>query len=525
MHVLRQGLAVLAAAIAGQLLARTNGLSAAEIADRSTRSAANATARETIRATDLKRVAEALSDDSLEGREAGSRGGQAAGLYLAREFERLKLEPAGTNRTYFQAFNGNCRNVLGLIKGSEPPENEQYIVVCAHYDHVGYGTRRNSNGPTGYIHNGADDNASGAAAVVDVAEAIRALPEPPQRSILFALWDSEENGLYGSKHWIHEPTIPADRVAAAINLDMVGRLRQDKLIVYGTRTRPGFRRLFSEANRGPELLLDFSWEMNEDSDHYNFFSAGIPVIMLHTGLHSDYHRPSDDASKLNSEGMERIGKLLFNAIAALADEPRQLRFRPQSRLETSSRSDESEQALAPLPGRLGVRWATETLSTQSGVLLSEVTASSAAHRAGLRKGDRIMRFAGQVADPQRLPQLVLAAPNDVEAEILRPGIEEPFQVKIQLSGQPIRLGIAWRFDDAEPEVAQITRVVPGSPAAASGLRVLERVYEVNDQRFRSSDELRKLLAADGPLRLLVETRGRMRTIELMPLVLATPTGP
>jgi hypothetical protein len=476
-----------------------------------------AAARESIQADELKRHVEVLADDSFEGREAGSRGGRAASLYLAREFERHKLKAAGGDGTYFQGFFSNCRNVLGLMEGSDPDLKRQYVVICGHYDHVGYGSRRNSNGPTGYIHNGADDNASGAAALLEAIEAIASLAEPPKRSILFALWDSEENGLNGSKHWVRNPTIPLGGITAAINLDMVGRLRNDRLTIYGTRTSTGLRRLVCEANHGCDLLIDFDWTMNDDSDHHSFFAAGVPVMMYHTGLHEDYHRPSDDAPKVNTAGIERIARLLFNTTLALADAPHPQRFRTQSRQEFSSMRDSVERALPPLPGRLGVQWTPERNDAGPGVRLETVNADSAADRAGLKRGDRIVRFAGETVDPGRFGAQVLSAANSVEAEIRRPGEEEPRTVRLALAGQPLRVGVAWRVDNAEPTLVQIVRVMPGSPAETAGIRLFDRVYEVNGERFSTSDEFGRLMAADEPLKLLVETQGRMRTVELTPL--------
>jgi hypothetical protein len=488
---------------------------------------AHAAALESIKAADSKRYVDALADDSFEGRQAGTRGGQAAGIYLAREFQRHKLKPAGGDGTYFQQFFGNCRNVLGVLEGSDPVLRQQYILVGAHYDHVGYGSRSNSNGPIGFIHNGADDNASGVAGLLETIEAFATLPSPPKRSILFAYWDSEENGLNGSKHWVQNPTIPLQQISAAINLDMIGRLRNDQVHVYGTRTSAGLRRLVSQANRDVNLLLDFTWEMSGDSDHHTFFLAGIPVIMFHTGLHDDYHRPSDDAPKINNDGIERISRLLFNSTAALADETQQNRFRPQSRSETQSTRQAQEQALAPLPGRLGVRWlpAKNDGAQKAGVQLESVTPGSAAARGGLRPGDRIVRFAGHEVDHDQFASLVLAAANPVEAVVERTGTPEPLTIKLQLAGQPVRMGITWRIDDAEPSLVQIVRVVPGSPAASAGINLFDRVYEVNGQRFASGDEYARLVAAsEGPLQLLVETHGRMRTIRVEPPKRLEPVG-
>jgi C-terminal processing protease CtpA/Prc len=256
--------------------------------------------------------------------------------------------------------------------------------------------------------------------------------------------------------------------------------------------------------------------MKDDSDHHNFFAAGIPVMMFHTGLHEDYHRPSDDAVKINAGGIERVGRLLFNATMALASEPAKRSFRSQSRAEFPSTQQSQEQAWAPAPSRLGVRWTVED-DGGGGLRLASVASGSPAERAGLRAGDRILRFAGEDVSRDRFASLVLAAVNPVEAVVSRPAAAEPIRVKLQLAGQPMRLGINWRIDDGEPNLVQIVRVVPGSPAASAGIRVLERIYEVNGQSFSSGGEFARLVAAEGPLRLTVESQGRSRIVEMTPL--------
>ncbi|MBC7852729.1 MAG: M28 family peptidase, partial [Pirellulaceae bacterium] len=146
----------LALLIAGAACGGTTGRSLLAV-----EAAAMAKAVESVTTDELRKHAEFLADDTLEGREAGSRGGQAAASYLTKEFARQGLAAAGENRSYFQAFNNSCRNILGMIEGSDPQLKDQVIVLGAHYDHVGYGRKGNSYGPIGYIHNGADDNASG----------------------------------------------------------------------------------------------------------------------------------------------------------------------------------------------------------------------------------------------------------------------------------------------------------------------------------------------------------------------------
>ena len=171
-----------------------------------------AAALDSITRSELQRHIEVLADDTFEGREAGARGGQAAAGYIARLLQQCELKPGGDRGSYYQAFNSSCRNILASMEGSDPQLGQEVIVVGAHYDHVGYGTQRNSYGPWGYIHNGADDNASGVAGLLELAQALSHLPQRPRRTILLAFWDGEEKGLLGSKHWVQTPTISLSRL-------------------------------------------------------------------------------------------------------------------------------------------------------------------------------------------------------------------------------------------------------------------------------------------------------------------------
>ncbi len=216
---------------------------------------------ESIQSKQLQKHVDVLADDSFEGREAGSRGGRAAGTYLLKQIRELGLEGGGANGSYVQMFQGNFRNLLGVLPGSDPDLKDEVIVLGAHYDHVGYGTRRNSKGPIGYIHNGADDNASGTSGLLEVAEALCSLPTPPRRTVLFAFWDGEEKGLLGSKHWVSDPTISLDRIKLMINVDMIGRPNPNRLEVSGTRSLAGLRELVVRQNRFSDLHVNFPWKI------------------------------------------------------------------------------------------------------------------------------------------------------------------------------------------------------------------------------------------------------------------------
>lgn len=482
--------------------------------------------REAISVDVLKRHVQVLSDDTFEGREAGSRGGRAAAGYIGREFQRYKLAGGGASGGYYQPFGAQYSNILGLLEGADPQLKNELIVIGAHYDHVGYGNAQNSYGPTGYIHNGADDNASGVAGLLEIIKAFSRLPARPKRSILFAHWDGEEKGLLGSKHWVAEPTLPLSRVRLMVNLDMIGRLRDDYVEIYGTRTSRDLRRLVSLQNGEPNLRLGFSWAMREDSDHYSFFLRGIPVLMFHTGLHEDYHRPSDDVEKLNLAGMQRVVQLLCGVLLELADRPQLGGFRQAGRTDTEQTRQAFERPLPPLAGRLGMAWDPAAESAGQGLRVSRIEPGSGAEKGGLRLGDRIIRFNGQdVKTGAELRPLVWASASPAKLAVERGGSAEPVELDVRLAGAPVRLGISWRSDPAEPHAAVLCRVVPGSLAAEAGLRLNDRVYEVSGRSFESSGEFERLLAAaDRPIELLVERQGRLRTISLSPQT-AEPQSP
>ncbi len=476
-------------------------------------------ALESIQADELSEQVGRLADAAMEGREAGTRGGRAAADYLADQYARLHLRGAGVEGGFLQPFAPNFRNVLAILEGGDPQLRDQVIVVGAHYDHVGYGGRGYSLGPYGYIHPGADDNASGTAAVLELAEAFTVLSGPPKRSILFAAWDAEEKGLLGSKHWVAHPTVPLDRVAAAVNLDMVGRLRDEHLIVFGSRSGYGWRRLLSSHNDDAGLRLEFSWSLKPNADHYPFFDRGIPVLMFHTGLHNDYHRPSDAAKLINSSGMTQVTRLLFGILYDLADRPAAT---PGLRAAARHETPDAEKAVlcqtAKPADRLGVGW-TEDAAMVGGVRVSIVATGSPADRAGVRVGDRIVRFAGrEIRDDDAFFGAVAAAESHASLTVKRPGEEQPLDLTVELPGSPLRWGIVWRVDDAEPGAIILTYIVPGSPAAHAGLGAGDRIYQVGGRDFAdeaSFAQLAKTLPL--PLQLLIERDGRLRTVVLQSL--------
>ena len=479
------------------------------------KNAAFVAAMESITPGELKQHVEVLADDSLEGRQPGTAGSLKAAEYLRARFKDFGLPGGGANGEAFQPFAPNYRNVLVLLKGSDPELQHETIVVGAHYDHVGYGTSRNSRGPIGYVHNGADDNASGTSAVLELAEAFTILPEPPSRSILFAMWDAEEKGLLGSKHWLAHPTVPLKDVVILLNLDMIGRLRQQHLTIFGSRTGYGLRRLVSRNNERLELKLQFSWKIQANADYHPFFTRDVPVLMFHTGMHNDYHRPTDDAKLINSEGMRRVVRLMFAVMYDLANCEGVPAFRAAARQETPQTQRQLLSRGIIFPERLGVA-CQKGRSPQEGAYLTQVTVGSPADIAGLRPGDRIVQLAGrEIHTADDLSGAVTAAANPVALVVRRPGQPQPLELTAQLDGEPKRLGINWRLDGAEPGTIILNRVIPGSPAARADLRVGDRIYRIADREFADDSEFAELARTlPGPLKLLVERDGQLSTVEV-----------
>ena len=507
MHIPGLRFALAAVTLAGLLA------DSAPAADRSALAAAAAS----ITKEELTTHVDTLADDTFEGREAGSRGGRAAGNYLLQALERYKLKPAGDSQTYFQSFNGTCRNVLALLEGSDPELKQQVVQIGAHYDHVGYGRPTNSFGPYGYIHNGADDNASGVAGLLEIIDAISKLPEPPRRSILFCFWDSEENGLIGSRHWLSRPTIPLDRIVFSINIDMIGRMKDSKLEVSGTRTASGLRRLVSEACPEHAAVMDFTWKMKADSDHWPFYERRIPVVMFHTGLHNEYHRPSDDAHLINHDGLRTSSQVALFTLLAVADADAKPTFRQESLRESVATQQQLEQAVATPTPRYGFPFkAVNAEGEPLQVVLSGVNPGSPAEKAGLKAGDRLLSFQGQPIDEmQQFRLALLAASGETTFLVERAGEAQPIEIKLTPQGNPVRIGISWRLDDGEPGTAVVTQVTFASAAHAAGLKLKDRIYSVAGRSFATQEDFSRLLReTPSPIDLVVERAGKLQALQL-----------
>jgi len=446
---------------------------------------------------DLTRHINFLASDALEGREAGTRGGHAAVAYISDRLKAFDTQPLGEDGSYIQEFGAGYRNVLAIIPGSDPVLKDECILLGGHLDHVGYGSRLNSNGPIGRIHNGADDNASGVSAILEIAEGLSRLKTPLPRSVVIALWDGEEKGLLGSQHWVNNPTIPLSRIKLAINLDMVGRLANDTVTVYGSRTAVGLRRSLVRSNESSALTFTYDLKNRDDSDHYTFFRSRIPYLMIYTGEHPDYHRPSDDADRINFEGLERITRLVLRTLVDQAETPSCGGFYDRCREETAVLRIK----FGPTPPRLGLTWSGQPHADGSLIVLA-VDENTPASRAGIRTGDCITHVGGApAAEIGELRDVVRQAERGVEMSIRRAGTDTVEHLTIDLAGSPMPGGIITGIDETDPETIVVTGVALHSEADGLGFREGDRVV----QHIRTAETP----AHDS---WIIERAGRMLTL-------------
>jgi Tol biopolymer transport system component len=272
--------------------------------------------------------------------------------------------------------------------------NDEYIVIGAHYDHLGRGGTSSLEraGEENKIHPGADDNASGTAWTMELAAALShersAHPEKFRRGLIFALWSGEEIGIIGSAAFCEKPPVPLNKVVAYVNADMVGRLRENKLTLQGVGSSHAWRKLIEKRNVAAGFNLTLQDDPYLPTDVTSFYPKNVPVLNFFTGAHDDYHRPTDTADKINYEGLERIAKFSEQLVIDLAQRPE----RPDlAKVERSSQEGGGRETLRAYLGTIP----DYTSSDIKGVKLSGVRGASPAEKAGLKGGDVIVEFAGQ----------------------------------------------------------------------------------------------------------------------------------
>lgn len=301
----------------------------------------------TITQKDLKEHLYIYASDEFEGRETGSEGQKKAVNYIKDFYIKNKIKPGDPDEDYFQPMTLNIRrggmgdveteNVISIIKGTDFPD--EYLVITAHLDHVGYANNGGSRGDfKGEIHNGADDDGSGSVAILEIAQAFKKAENKgkgPRRSVVFLHVSGEEKGLLGSKYYSENPIYPMENTITNLNIDMIGRIdptrkgenRNYVYIIGSDHDSQDLHNLSEKTNiETVNIDLDYRYNAKDDpnrfyyrSDHYNFARFGIPIIFYFSGTHEDYHMPTDDPDKIEYDLLESRTRLIFHTAWNIAN--------------------------------------------------------------------------------------------------------------------------------------------------------------------------------------------------------------
>jgi hypothetical protein len=345
---------------------------------------------QTIDTKNIRQHIKVLSSDSLEGRGTGTAGEKLAIAYIQDQFKKIGLTPKGDKGSFTQKFpfkagvhgtghEGTAYNVIGFLDNKAA----NTVIVGAHYDHLGLGMEGSSlqANSQGMIHNGADDNASGAAGVIELARYFKNNKVTEKNNILFICFSGEELGLLGSKYFTENPTIEFSNANYMINMDMVGRLDpKNGLTVSGSGTSPGWETLLKKLST-PEIPIKTDSSGTGPSDHTSFYLKNIPVLHFFTGSHGDYHKPSDDAEKINYEGESKVLEIIVKLIEAVDKDPKLAFLTTKSKSMSGARSFKVTMGVMP-----------SYSSTEEGLKIDGVSDGKAAQKAGLLAGDLIVQM-------------------------------------------------------------------------------------------------------------------------------------
>jgi hypothetical protein len=346
----------------------------------------------TISEKNLNKHVYFLASDKLKGRGTGTPEEAKAAKYIAKQFKKAGLSPKGNNvweHTFTHKKSSDphgmmqdgpkleCRNVVGYLDNGAP----YTIVIGAHYDHLGLGHDHNSldANPVGKIHNGADDNASGTAGVIELANYFANNGVKEQHNFLFICFSGEELGLVGSKKFTENPTIDLATVSFMVNMDMIGRLNGEKrLVIGGVGTSPSFVPAIDGLQTDIGIKKDSAGI--GPSDHTSFYLKNIPVLFAFTGQHSDYHKPSDDADKVNYAGLKEVVGLVQSLVETLDKEPK-LTFQATKSKESDTPRFKVTMGIMP-----------DYTFSDPGVKVDGVTDGKPAAKAGVQQGDIILEL-------------------------------------------------------------------------------------------------------------------------------------
>lgn len=332
-----------------------------------------------------------LAKDELEGRGTGTEGERKAAKYIESQFKKLKLKPYGDNKTYYQTFDfkggmhgtgeaGKAANLVAYLDNGAPTT----VIIGAHYDHLGMGNQGSSldANPAGKIHNGADDNASGVAGMLELARYFKTNKVKESNNFLFLAFSGEELGLYGSDYFVEHPTLDLATVNYMVNLDMVGRLdpKNGGLSVSGSGTSPGWEPLLKSLST-TEVPISTDSSGTGPSDHTKFYLKKMPVLHFFTGSHSDYHKPSDDADKINAPGEVAVLNVIIKVIESTEGQPKLAYLTTKSKSMGGSRSFKVTMGVMP-----------SYSAKVTGLKVDGVSEGKPAQKAGILTGDIIVQI-------------------------------------------------------------------------------------------------------------------------------------
>jgi len=351
----------------------------------------NAQAQNWFHADTIQKHINYLASDELEGRGTGTKGEEKAAEYIINQFVKYNLKPGAGTNSWKQEFEfkagthgtgraGKANNVIGFLDNGAP----YTVVIGAHYDHLGKGEDGHSldGHAEGKIHNGADDNASGTAGVIELARFFATNNEQEKFNFLFICFSGEELGLLGSEYFANHPSIQLETITCMMNMDMVGRLKKDKpvLEVSGIGTAPEWKSMLTRfKSAAMEIQMDSAGV--GPSDHTSFYNKGIPVLHFFTGTHSDYHKPGDDADKINAAGEEAVLLVISGVIAQLPTD-RKLEFL-KTRNPSMDNSTSFKVTLGIMPSYAG---------GTDGLKVEAVLDNKPALKAGMKDGDVIINM-------------------------------------------------------------------------------------------------------------------------------------
>jgi hypothetical protein len=340
----------------------------------------------------LKKDITYLASDKLKGRGTGSKGEKLAAKYIAAEFKKNGLAPKGTDGFFYPFSFTHKLNPKDSASKSETRKGkdvvgyldngaEYTVIIGAHYDHLGLGHDHNSldPNPDGKIHNGADDNASGAAGVMELARYFCNNGEKEKFNFLFICFSGEELGLYGSKKFCENPTIDLSKVDYMINMDMIGRLNDSTktLVIYGVGTAPDWVPMIDQMHTVFHVKKDSAGI--GPSDQTSFYLKNIPVLHFFTGQHSDYHKPSDDVEKINFEGEKMVLEYIINVIIQ-TEKLGKLKFLTTKNADTGTHIYKVTMGVMP-----------DYTFEGTGMRVDGVTDGRPAQKAGILQGDIVLQ--------------------------------------------------------------------------------------------------------------------------------------